>query len=286
MAKSFDKVAWRAGKRAEVKGLMVDLQKGIQRLSQTPEEWRCWLDQQAKFHHYSFRNCVLIWSQNRQATQVAGYCRWQDLRRQVRAGEKSIKILGPLIKKTESRDGDDTEELYGFQALSVFDIAQTDGELLPEHKSRLQGQEYAPLLGALTKVAESKGRVVTFANELGNGHTDGHDVWVDQNMDPNMQAKTLAHELAHCDLEHVGHMDDHGLGEMEAESVAYVVCGALGFDTSAWSMRYIASWMDANPSTSEAVMAALKESAGHIAKVAKAIIEEVLGQDEPVAQAA
>lgn len=43
---------------------------------------------QARFHNYSFRNCMLIAIQRPDATFVAGFRRWRELGRFVRKGEK------------------------------------------------------------------------------------------------------------------------------------------------------------------------------------------------------
>lgn len=58
-----------------------------------PESWRAWLDLAAQFHQYSAHNVALIAAQNPEATLVAGYRAWQAKGRQVRKGERSIRIL-------------------------------------------------------------------------------------------------------------------------------------------------------------------------------------------------
>ncbi len=59
--------------------------------------------------------------------------------------------------------------------------------------------------------------------------------------------KTLAHELAHELANELANAILHegeanrALAELEAESVAFVVCGALGIDTSEYSFGYVSS---------------------------------------------
>ena len=43
----------------------------------------------SRFHKYSWGNCLLIYSQRPQATQVAGFHAWLKLGRHVRKGEKA-----------------------------------------------------------------------------------------------------------------------------------------------------------------------------------------------------
>ena len=90
------------------------------------ESFRRYLDVQARFHHYSWRNTMLIAMQRPDATQVAGYRAWQKLGRQVCKGESGITIFAPCPWKRETDDGETEQGIY-FKTAHVFDIAQTDG---------------------------------------------------------------------------------------------------------------------------------------------------------------
>lgn len=88
----------------------------------------------AKFHRYSFQNILLIAGQYPQATRVAGFHTWRSLDRFVKKGEKGLMILAPLVRKVESADACSTEKesrIFGFRAVYVFDVSQTDGAPLP-----------------------------------------------------------------------------------------------------------------------------------------------------------
>src|SRR5271167_4096460 len=96
----------------------------------------------AKFRNYSFGNIMLIARQKPDASHVAGYRTWTTLGRFVRRGEKGIFILAPMVGNkntkdvaTDERSEDATTEgqraLYGFRAVYVFDISQTEGKELP-----------------------------------------------------------------------------------------------------------------------------------------------------------
>src|SRR5713226_9007265 len=95
------------------------------------ETFGAWLRARAAFHDYSFGNVCLIVSQRPDATQVAGYKTWQRLGRQVRKGEHGIRILAPCVVKRETNTGEEARAMF-FRTVSVFDVAQTDGEPLPE----------------------------------------------------------------------------------------------------------------------------------------------------------
>lgn len=114
------------------------LTEGITNLTSS-DAWQEWLTVQSRFHRYSFNNTLLIHLQRPEATRVAGFHAWRRLGRNVRKGEKAIWILAPVTRKPadEERSGASAAAergrvLVAFKPTAVFDIAQTDGEELPE----------------------------------------------------------------------------------------------------------------------------------------------------------
>ncbi len=67
------------------------------------EAFERYLDVQARFHKYSWHNCMLIAMQRPEATRVAGYQTWRTLGRQVRKGERGIMIFAPCPWKRERK---------------------------------------------------------------------------------------------------------------------------------------------------------------------------------------
>lgn len=87
------------------------------------------LQTRSDFYQYSLRNCMLMLMQFPTVSKVASYRKWQELGRQVKKGEKGIKILVPLFrKKANSEDADEEPEklFYACKVGNVFDIAQTE----------------------------------------------------------------------------------------------------------------------------------------------------------------
>src|SRR5947209_15248231 len=74
------------------------LEEGIDAIL-TGEAFADYLRTMARFHAYSAGNIALIKFQAPFASRVAGYHRWQELGRQVKKGEKAIKILVPHKRK-------------------------------------------------------------------------------------------------------------------------------------------------------------------------------------------
>jgi antirestriction protein ArdC len=255
--------------------LLGQLEDGISHLT-TSEDWTRWLETQARFHNYSFQNSLLIAWQRPDASRVAGYGVWQGLGRQVRKGEKSIRILAPNLAKDP--EDPDKKVLRGFRSVGVFDISQTDGDPLAEVCSRLTGAAPENMISALAAVAERIGFSVHF-EEIG-GETNGYcnasekKIVVEFRNDPAQQAKTLVHELGHailhCDPE--GAALDRSIKELEAESVAYVVSAALGHDTSDYTFGYVAVWAGRG---SEDSVKAVRKSGSRIQRAADKILHEL-----------
>src|SRR5215211_7674236 len=91
--------------------LHAQLAAGVENLV-SGESWRAMLATAARFHSYSWRNCLLIMTQMPTATQVAGYRTWQGMGRQVRKGEHGIAVIAPVTyhRNDEEKADEDAED--------------------------------------------------------------------------------------------------------------------------------------------------------------------------------
>lgn len=87
------------------------------------DAFRRYLDLQARFHQYSYGNVLLILAQQPEATRVAGYRAWQALGRQVRRGERGIKILVPM--RVRAREAGTSAADADAHAVAAGDLAAT-----------------------------------------------------------------------------------------------------------------------------------------------------------------
>jgi hypothetical protein len=223
---------------------------GIDELIKALEQGRSetliqFLEFQARFHHYSFRNCLLIAMQNPAATNVAGFARWKQLGRFVKKGEKGLMILAPLVYRKKKDDDSDDEQssptVRGFRVAHVFDVAQTEGAELPEF-SRTHG-EPGEKLGRLQGYVNELDIALEFADSLGGarGVSHGGKIEILNGLDPAEEFLVTAHELAH-ELLHRGERrkeTTRKVRELEAEAVAFIVCRAAGLDAVSRSADYI-----------------------------------------------
>ena len=233
--------------REQVKGLV------------TGEEWCRFLAVQARFHRYSFSNTMAIVAQRPDATYVAGYRQWASFGRQVQRGERGIAIVAPVVHRSatlepvsDSEPIDAAGRCVGFRSVHVFDIAQTDGDPLPAGPvpEVVTGDAPSWLWPALeAQIAAAGFRLERAA--MPTSHPSAHGVtFVDERRVvvrdglPAAQAiKTCVQELAHVVL----HTDPacalaRAVREVEAESVAYVVCASHGLDPGGYSFPYVAHW--------------------------------------------
>lgn len=250
--------------------LIAELTQGINNLT-TSENWQRYLTFQSHFHRYSYGNVLLIAAQRTAATRVAGFNTWRTMNRSVRKGEKAIWILAPMMyKKADAESGEDDRVMRGFKFVSVFDIAQTDGEELPTVCNRLDGNDPEGAYNILSEVALSIGFTVVQHkfDSTTNGDCSHRDrrIRVEWRNSPAQQFKTLVHEIAHALLHE--HFDSRALAELEAESVAYVVCKGVGFDSSAYSFGYVATWAGGG----EQAIARIKACCERIQKTAATIL--------------
>jgi hypothetical protein len=206
-------------------------------------------------------------------TYVAGFRQWQGLGRSVARGQSGYMIYAPVTGRLASarpadpgswrrlgrgeqpRPGETVRSrMVGVKPAYVFDVSQTTGEPLREQPRPvlLEGQAPAGLWNGLAAQVSGRGfrlMAAPDAASLGgaNGVSDftARTVAVRADMDDAARVKTLAHELGHLALDHAGRGAagmHRGIGEVEAESVALMVCTAFGMDTSTYTVPYVASW--------------------------------------------
>ncbi len=207
-------------------------------------QWKAALEAQRRFHHYSFRNVLLIHAQCPEATRVAGYQVWKSLGRQVKKGEKGLCILAPMVGK----DAEGEKALRGFRNAFAFDVAQTEGDDLPETPPLVQLEGEMTYLSTLLCRLETwlENQNITLEYRVlpqgaqGVYESRAHRITVSSTLSPNASFKTLIHETAHALL----HRDatERVQAELEAESCAYLVCAELGLDTGSYSFAYLADW--------------------------------------------
>ncbi len=272
---------------------MALLERGIEGILDS-EGFANYLKTMARFHTYSFSNVALIVAQRPEATEVAGYKTWQKLGRQVRKGEKGMIIFVPHRRRVRERpeenenaqragEGENattTQMITGFGLGRVFDIAQTEGEPLPEPPAAKE------LDGESEVGARIDRQLSSFLIEEGvrlsvedTGSANGYYrpskrlIALSDRLEGDQRTKTLVHEAAHYLADHRGQVTRED-AETVAESSAFVVLAHYGIDAGSYSFPYVARWAEDKAVLRKNLAEVQEVAAGLIAGVEDAGLQE------------
>lgn len=266
-------------KQPDVHALIEQLSQGIEQLGDEGK-WQEYLAAQARFHQYSFANTMLILHQRPDATSVAGFRAWQKMGRTVRRGERAIWIVAPVLRSGERAE----REVAGFRRVAVFDLSQTEGAALVSICQPLEGEDdngsFRALCGVASRLGFDVERCTLADGVFGDCTYATRRIRIAASASPAQAVKTLAHELAHALLHE--HADDRALAELEAESVAYIVCQSLGLDTKRYSFGYVTTWAGGT----SVALGAIKASGVRIADAAREIIDSASPMDARATESA
>lgn len=233
-------------------------------------EYADWFAKMAAFHRYSPTNAAWIVAQAPEATKVASYRTWQQIGRQVRKGETGIAVFHPKPYWLDPATGDRVrppattaararyEQRIGFGVGHVFDIAQTDGDPLPELGRPAPDHAPAALAGHLERWCAEQ-NVTLESRELPAGlygyyHRDRDQIVLAKGLTDGERIATIAHELAHRQDPEL--LQAHTSGdrryyahnradcEAVAEAAAHAISARFNFDITGHAAGYIASWVN------------------------------------------
>lgn len=214
---------------------------------------------------YSYRNVLLILHQKPDATKVMGFKAWLRQDRCVQQGQQGLRIIAKFEKDDEEekqqapskkkhtwkRDGK-------FRRISVFDISQTapvggdnavrEAEDPPVKPDSMELFQPAPLTGkvenfplAVRILREISPLPIQLQNSLGADSSRGEGkILVRGGMSQLHTIRTIVNQIVR-EWRYEACPDKEQL-EIEAESVAFIVCQYLGLDTSDFSFGYIARY--------------------------------------------
>jgi hypothetical protein len=208
-----------------------------------------YLTAMSRFHNYSFGNVLEIARQMPSATRVAGFWTWKNLGRSVKAGQKGIRILAPIVGVRRKKDAEANKDiskqnervLLGFRNAYVFDISQTDGVELPA-LNEVTGDP-GENIDRLKAFLKSKGIQLVYSEKIAPalGMSYGGRIAILPGQSKAETFATLVHETAH-ELLHRSErrtVTTKTVRETEAEAVAFVVGKAVGLVNDNASASYI-----------------------------------------------
>jgi len=104
-------------RKEKLENLKINLENGIKEFLENSNELKKFLNFcKENFRKYSIKNRLLIYSQNKSATFIAGFKKWKELGYVVKKGEKARLILAPILNEEK--------EIKKFIFVPVFDDTQ------------------------------------------------------------------------------------------------------------------------------------------------------------------
>ena len=268
------------------------------------ESFKQYLSCLSKFHSYSLNNTLLILSQKPEASLVAGYRAWQtNFNRHVNKGEKGLMILAPVTTKEDrlmnkhdengnvilDESGNPIQEmrvvnLTHFKTTTVFDISQTSGDPLPSLVHDLTGSsnEVKAIIQTIQSVCtipiefKTETEDLSFMTGAKGYYSPRKDkIVINKDLEDLQTAKTLIHEYAHSIL-HKETNKNQSQREIEAESLAFVICDHFGIDTSEYSFGYIASYANKDYSELKSILVNIQSKAHEMIELIEPVFKENL----------
>lgn len=203
---------------------------------------------------------------------VAGYTDWKKLGRWPAKGQTGYFVRKPVLEryasanpaggkwrklapKEKPRAGETVrEKIVNVTYGKVWDVAQTEGAEIPERPAPepLTGKAPEGLWDGLAREVKRSGFKLLSAPDAAaldgaDGLTDytARQTHVRADMDDAERVLVLAHELGHIrlhDPDASGREPHRGIREVEAESVAAMICSVYGMDTGPAAIPYVAGW--------------------------------------------
>lgn len=203
--------------------------------------------------------------------QWATYKQWQELGAQVRKGEKSTKILRPIIKKDPAQIKEDM--LIGFSAASVFSATQVDNYSAPSIEPRpfedsTEAEAFVVATGAILNHSQDGSKGAYYVPSADYINMPAKELFVSE----EEYYSTLLHELSHWS----GHESrlDRGLNtgrfgdeayafeELVAELSSTFLCAYLGIHQGYQDnhAKYLKGWLTVLKSDTKALMTAASQA--------------------------
>ncbi len=240
-----------------------------------PKQLAEYLQFASRFHQYSARNQMLIYSQNPAASFVASFNSFKDMGYHILKGEHGMQILvpAPVVfwrktpvhpwrRLTDATDDEkfqvkigmyESREQMFYKVGTVFDITQTTCPI--EDYPKLLGlgyndEQHAAIYRALSDYSSTLGMPVTEKPlEIGlRGlfyHKD-HHIEVNSVLGDTQKLSTLLHEMSHGIMEHDTAPDfSVALKELEADALSIMLEDRFGIEITEARQRHLAEHFEA-----------------------------------------
>ena len=221
-------------RKEKLENLKINLENGIKEFLENSNELKKFLNFcKENFRKYSIKNRLLIYSQNKSATFIAGFKKWKELGYVVKKGEKARLILAPILNEEK--------EIKKFIFVPVFDDTQvraTENAIpLPKiNTDYIKSKNCKYNINSLFKVVKNlieekinKSIIFYSDNTRAEGMTDGKNIYIKKKEKISMLG-TLIHEYIHYIKHFQGKMLNKNEEEIEAELGAIIFGSIFNLD--------------------------------------------------------
>lgn len=242
------------------------------RLYKTSKDYKDLLDFVVRLRNFAPFNAMLLQVQKPGLNYAASARDWRErFGRHPKEGARPLLILWP----------------FGPVAL-VYDVQDTEGKPLPEDVSSFVArgsiddsalQAFRPLLkkknielGWVDAGDRNAGLISVVRRAANEKEATQYRIHINRNHDSAVKFTTLAHELAHLALGHLGPDKklsvperprlSHAQQELEAESVAYIVCERNGVQSK--SQTYLSNFVGATTTVNDLDVYQVMRAAGQV----------------------
>jgi len=247
------------------------------RLYRKSKDYRELLDFVVRLRNFAPFNAMLLQVQKPGLSYAASERDWR-----VRFGRTPKEAARPLLI------------LWPFGPVAlVYDVMDTEGKPLPEDVASFVARGYIDehtmqRIRSLLKRKHiewnavdagdlSAGSIRQISRASSDKEPSRYRLQTNRNHSAAVQFTTLAHELGHLYLGHLGpdsrlkiprrHRPDHALREVEAESVAYIVCMRNGVEPK--SQTYLSGFIDGHETYEGIAVYQIMRAAGRIEALLK-----------------
>jgi len=242
------------------------------RLYTKSKDYKALLDFVVRLRNFAPFNAMLLQVQKPGLSYAASARDWRDrFGRRPKEGARPLLILWPFGPVALVYDVLDTvgqplpEDVASFPARGDIEEAELKSFELLLRKKNIDcisvdvGDKKAGLIYVLQRASDEK-------------KATQYRIHINRNHKPAVKFTTLAHELGHLCLGHLGPDKklklperpalNHSQQELEAESVAYLVCERYGVKSK--SQTYLSNFVDANTTTDQIDVYQVMRAAGQV----------------------
>lgn len=258
--------------RTEAARSLLDQLLTDSRLYTQSKDYKDLLDFVVRLRNFAPFNAMLLQVQKPGLSYAASARDWRErFGRIPKPGARPLLILWP----------------FGPVAL-VYDVLDTEGDLLPEDVASFfahgpvdekQMKAFIPLMDkkgigwCLVDAGDrNAGSICVVKKADKEKETSQYRIYINRNHTAAVQFATLAHELGHLFLGHLGHDRDLNIpkrpwmnekqAELEAESVAFLVCARNGVTSK--SETYLKNYVEENITVDKIDLYQIMRSAGQV----------------------